>query len=375
MGLGTYLVLLSCIFGVSALQVFSPSAFSIRRQVGQLGFATETEWQYYGGRRNPLDPSQPARTVEASGISVRLFDATLYRDGGRILLKQFLPMAVDIGERELAVYTHLYERDGDGSTKPAAMQQAATLLGHLRTDRSFESATFREEWSRALPSTPPPGAGELWLIFRWEGLSTVAGFARAAQEKAWWDFDGRLALAARKKFLKVVTARTLQVVNWLHTNGVVHRSLGSSSLILSTYDQTLPARLYIKAIDLGFASSASLLPAEDISQTLSRGATGPLNIIPFLARDDLHALAYVLLELILTSSRSPYGGADSQGGTGRPTDLQSLKRIVEDLFAGDVAQFRDYCLPEPEWALAVELLDEQARVGCGGGASGLWTYW
>ena len=42
----------------SAMRSFVPSAFLIRRQVGQLGFATETEWQY-GGRApsNPLDPS------------------------------------------------------------------------------------------------------------------------------------------------------------------------------------------------------------------------------------------------------------------------------------------------------------------------------
>ena len=58
-----------------AFQVFTPSAFTIQRQVGQLGFATEVEWEYYGGPRNPLDPEMPARTVEASGISVRLFQA------------------------------------------------------------------------------------------------------------------------------------------------------------------------------------------------------------------------------------------------------------------------------------------------------------
>lgn len=49
----------------AALQVFKPAEFVIRRQVGQLGVATETEWQYYGGQRNKLDASQPSRTVEA----------------------------------------------------------------------------------------------------------------------------------------------------------------------------------------------------------------------------------------------------------------------------------------------------------------------
>ena len=295
----------------SGLRVFTPSAFVIRRQVGQLGFATETEWQYYGGTRNPLDPSQPARTVEASGISVRLFDAVL--DGGeRILLKEFLSPAVDIGEQELAVYEHLEARarDAGGLLVKGAAPQVNTLLGSLRTDRLFETDAFRQEWSRALPNTPPPAAGELWLIFRWEGLATVAGFPRAPQQRAWWDLDGRAARAARKKFLKVLAARALQVIGWLHGNGVVHRSLGSSSLILSTYDQEAPAQLFLKAIDLGFASSASLLPSTEVATAMSRGASGPLDVIPFLARDDLHQLAYVLLEVFLASAAASGGDGE-----------------------------------------------------------------
>ena len=55
-----------------ALLSFQPGAFMIRRQCGQLGFATETEWQYGGKSPNPLDPTTPKRTVEASGISVRV---------------------------------------------------------------------------------------------------------------------------------------------------------------------------------------------------------------------------------------------------------------------------------------------------------------
>ena len=73
--------------------------------VGQLGFATEVEWQYYrdGAKstRNPLDPEQPARTVEASGISVRLFQAELF-GGERCLLKEYLPSARGIGENEVS---------------------------------------------------------------------------------------------------------------------------------------------------------------------------------------------------------------------------------------------------------------------------------
>ena len=112
---------------------------------------------------------------------------------------------------------------------------------------------------------------------------------------------------------------------------------------------------------------------------MARGAAGPLDVIPFCTRaDDLHALAYVVLELVLSASAStravsgglgglasavsgglgglpgPSGAAGSGSAPSRPTDLQSLKRLIEDVFSGDASfAFRDYCAQEPEWLTAV----------------------
>lgn len=127
----TKLLYLAFLSGGDGLRVFRPSSITIRRQVGQLGFATETEWQYAGGKRNPLDPSQPSRTVEASGASVRLFEARL-ADGSRSLLKEFLGAeARAIGERELAVYRHLEEEAGG-----APDLSVGTLCGHMISDEA-----------------------------------------------------------------------------------------------------------------------------------------------------------------------------------------------------------------------------------------------
>ena len=75
-------ILLPSALCYSTLSTFTPGAFMIKRQIGQLGFATETEWAYNKDgvpvAPNPLDPSQPKRTIDASGVSVRLFDAKLY---------------------------------------------------------------------------------------------------------------------------------------------------------------------------------------------------------------------------------------------------------------------------------------------------------
>ena len=81
-------------------------------------------------------------------------------------------------------------REAGGLVVSGGVPQVNTLLGSLRTDLQFETDAFQSEWAKALPQTPPPSAGELWLIFRWEGLATVAGFARASQQRAWWDLDG-----------------------------------------------------------------------------------------------------------------------------------------------------------------------------------------
>jgi len=367
------------------LQRFSPSAFTIRRQVGQLGFSTETEWQYYDRKRNPLDPSMPSRSVEASGISVRLFEAKL-ADERRVLLKEYLGDARSIGENEMAVHSKLYiDAEDSGQPRPA---QVGSLLGMMQSD-GFDSDAFIQQWKNALPNSAPPVSGELWLVFEWEPLRTMTGFATSPQIAPW--FQPRAAqLAQRKFFVRVATGRTLQLLRWLHGKGIVHRSLGGSSILLSTYDQTQPQTLSLKVVDLGFAAMADSLPEDEVARAM-RSGTSPLSVFPLLTYDDLHALAYIFLELVLSSlsatnlqpapaqpagwqamkrlvedrSRPPPQRQPSQAAASvRPTDWQSLKRLVEDIFGGDVrGAFRDYCAEEPEWTEAVAFLDEKDQAG------------
>ena len=385
----------------STLSTYAPGAFVIRRQIGQLGFATEIEWQYNRDgtpvKPNPLDPLQPKRTIEASGISVRLFDARL-DDGTRVLLKEFIGDACSIGENECATHEVLYQRAlaaASGTMLPAQPPpQIGRLLGLMRADSTFASESFVADWEMALPNIAPPSPTGLWLVFAWENLMTVSNFPQQPQERAMFDFDGRAAARERSAFVKTVALRCLETVDWLHGQGIAHRSLGGSSLLLNTYDQrTLPGSVGIKAIDLGFAATAARISPEEVAAAIKRGASGPLDVIPFLCRaDDLHALAYVLLELLLQTatpaSPPPPAGlasflsksdvfsaasADEVGGGVRqaaedrpppPSDLQSLKRLVEDVFKGDVCgEFRQYCAEEPAWASAVAILDESDRAG------------
>jgi len=92
------------------------------------------------------------------------------------------------------------------------------------------------------------------------------------------------------------------VLAYLHGKGVVHRSLGPSSLFLSTTQQDEAERLTVKLVDLGFAASASTLPQEEVENAMRRGASSPLSVLPMLALNDLHGLGYILLELFLSSA-------------------------------------------------------------------------
>ena len=148
---------------------------------------------------------------------------------------------------------------------------------------------------------------------------------------------------------------------FLHGRGIVHRSVGPSSLLLSTTDQNAYEQLSVRAIDLGFAASASTLPQDEIDRAIQRGAS-PLNVLPLLALNDLHGLGYVLIELLLATATAQ--DAPDKAENVRSTEQQALKRLIEDIFGGDVrGEFRDYCAEEPAWAGAVAMLDEDGGAG------------
>jgi hypothetical protein len=97
--------------GQNQIVRFQAADMEIRRQVGEMGYATITDWEYYQAR-NPLDPNQPLRTVDAAGPSLRLWEARVARGplrNARMLLKEYFASARDVAETELRVYTDLVD--------------------------------------------------------------------------------------------------------------------------------------------------------------------------------------------------------------------------------------------------------------------------
>ena len=69
----------------------------------------------------------------------------------------------------------------------------------------------------------------------------------AWQDGAWWDVDGRVARSNRRSYVRAACAGALRAVASLHAKGVVHRSIGGASMLVSTLDQTEAKNLRVKA--------------------------------------------------------------------------------------------------------------------------------
>ena len=68
----------------------------------------------------------------------------------------------------------------------------------------------------------------------------------------------------------------------------------------------------------------------------------------------------MLLELFLATAAAQ----DAPNAAPPPAEQQALKRLIEDVFGGDVrGAFREYCAEEPAWVGAVAMLDEQDAAG------------
>ena len=65
------------------------------------------------------------------------------------------------------------------------------------------------------------------------------------------------------------------------------------------------------------------LSDDEVASAMRRGASSPLSVLPQLALYDLHALGYVLLELIVNALRPDPTAPGA-------VEMQGLKRLVEE---------------------------------------------
>jgi len=330
----------------------------------------------------------------------------------RVLLKEYFPVAREIAEQELRVYTDLVTAwDDVAPDEDFADAPVATLRGWFQTTMECERRAFREDWTNRFPRVEPPTAGNLWLLFRWQGNKAMSEFANSmSSATSFWDQLSEPMFGPRKSnlktqfyFLRNLIKECLAALTFLHERGVIHRSIGASSITLNTFDVTQGDNLQVKLRDFGFASRAALLDDGTLRKAQEAGARSPGEMLAFVAAEDLYAMGYALAETVFTSLaakeaaqtepkgtkmtpimkqwiQQAQGGGDeapgpvqSLGPVGSPqasarpaarTDQDALKKLMEDVFDSDIkGAFRDYCEAEERWADVVAFLDLEDRAG------------
>lgn len=340
------------------------SDFEIRRYIGSLGFKTVVDWEYA-----EFDPMAPKRTVDAGGgPQVRLYDArcicnnmALYNT--RVQLKEFLEGGTELAVAEAEAYQTLYDSKGGDTIDPDVVP-VATLLGSFLADGSFNKVEFAARWAAQFPRSPKaPQPGSPWLVFRYEGNLTAAQFPGSPRtDSAGGRFFDKLFPRGRSRrteeYLVQLMRKSLSALQYLHSAGIVHRSLSSHSLLVNTLEDRSASSLEVKLRDFGFAQTVSkLLAGDELEKARKAGAETPPEITSYFFCGDVYDLGYAFCELI-------FGSLITDLEKDAPDSSQDrFKTLFEDTFDFSIDRCREYCMAEPQWEPAVEFCDAEDMAG------------
>eukprot|EP00525_Craspedostauros_australis_P002017 CAMPEP_0198123480 /NCGR_PEP_ID=MMETSP1442-20131203/37639_1 /TAXON_ID= /ORGANISM="Craspedostauros australis, Strain CCMP3328" /LENGTH=380 /DNA_ID=CAMNT_0043782693 /DNA_START=114 /DNA_END=1256 /DNA_ORIENTATION=- len=244
------------------------------------------------------------------------------------------------------------------------------------------------EFYRALSVTPPkPGA--IWVVYEYAGLNSIASYCVPAEER-------RARIPPKKGFfgnvvqppelppfrqradyvVKGIMKKCIEAVAMLHEDGIAHRSIGRSSFVITSVNQdkqettnvymTRRQPLVIKLADFGFSGKLEeaafdeefCVRARTFGFSFKRGEKS-LDVTNFAMAEDLHALGFVFLGLLLsTLAVSPRPGYQMPA-----TDEDTMQRLLADIFEKDIDQFREYVDADEAWDDLVQLLDENDGAG------------
>jgi serine/threonine protein kinase len=262
------------------------------------------------------------------------------------------------------------------------------ILGEVNL-AELEDDMDPNEFYRAL-GVPPPKPEAVWVVYEYVGLNTVQSYAAVPAEIR------RSRLPVQKTFfggvkeppplppwkdranyvVKGIMKGALQAVATIHEGGIAHRSIGRSSILLTSVTQdkreastvyaTRLAGLVVKLSDFGFSGLLEESTYDDdfCGRARSFGlyfrkGDNSLAATNFAMAEDLHALGFVFLGLLLsTLAQLPRLNYPIPN-----TDEDTLQRLLGDIFDKDIQQFREYVEAEDVWSKLVELLDESNGAG------------
>mmetsp|Transcript_19926 Transcript_19926/g.43313 ORF Transcript_19926/g.43313 Transcript_19926/m.43313 type:complete len:551 (+) Transcript_19926:119-1771(+) len=262
------------------------------------------------------------------------------------------------------------------------------ILGEVNL-AELEDEMDPNEFYRAL-GVPPPKSGAVWIVYEYMGLNTIASYTAIAPEKRRAQqppkktfFGGFVEPPSLPPFreranfiIKGMMVKSLSALAALHEAGIAHRSIGRNSLVISSPTQnkveassiyfTRISGLTIKLSDFGFSGllEDSAKDEEFISRARSFGLSirkgdSSLVVTNFAMAEDLHALGFVFLGLLLVSlSDLPNAGTPMPA-----TDEDTIQKLLYEIFNQDFEAFREYVEAEEVWSQLVKLLDEKDSAG------------
>ena len=275
--------------------------------------------------------------------------------------------------------------------------QFTSLLGEMNLSDYWDDETINpNEFYKQLGVTPPK-PGSIWLVFDYHGLSTASSYAVPAiiQRSKLPPQRGMFGGIVEPPSLPPIKERSRYMVQGIlrgmlsalataHDAGIVHRSIGRNSFILSSVSQdkreaTSPyavviSRLRVILADWGF--SATIEEAKEKELGIRSKMFGIPSIDSYenqLATDDrinkaaeafakaedLHALGFVFLAMLFTTLAEPA----TLSAPMPATDDDTWQRLFFEIFDKDMGNFRDYCDNEEIWSSVVELLDKEDGAG------------
>lgn len=263
------------------------------------------------------------------------------------------------------------------------------IIGTLNLS-DFEEDDFFDpnEWYRFM-GVSPPKPGSIWVVYDYAGLNTLGGYAvpglirRSKMPPRRGPFGVTISPPElpiwKERAIYVVQGilkSSLEALAYLHERGVAHRSIGPSSVIISCVGMdksetsspfaTQISRLAIKLSDFGFSGDVYESSNDPSFRSRARGfgidvkeGSSSVEATNFAFAEDLHALGFVFLAIILTSLAE----VPTVDYRLPETTEDNLQRMLGEIFDKDIKQFRDYCIEEDAWTKPVELLDKNDGAG------------
>lgn len=333
----------------------------------------------------------------------------------RVLIKEFSgQMALDLARAELVSIGKLQSDliatiDGakDGDWVKAATSRTSTTLGQRQDDSNvcrlierlnkapymgilgevnlaeLEDDLDPNEFYRAM-GVKPPSSDAIWIVYEYAGLRSLQIYAKPAEVRRSLlppqrGLFGPTPPAAiprwndRARYVRAIIRQCLEGVATLHESGIAHHSIGQSSLLISSPNMDKaeasspytvnPSMLAMKLADFGFSGRMDLSTYD--SDFIRRAKTFGLffqeraepteECVRYAMAEDLHALGFVTVGLLLTSLAEVSDPKQNIPAT----DEDTLQRLMTDIFGKDMEQFRDYVEAEEDiWIDVVEMLDK-----------------